>query len=151
MLKRLWRSGRALLTLSFSLYSQRGLGNTSLLGFSEGAPFHFERSYYTKAKTTSLTDTLFCVIYGQSNLQWSSSSHDLHPYLRSSSEDIGSCRGCCHNTEVSCGFWLLGFGKPQLRKGAIQICLWNTTSPFHNDVPIFQSIPSWILFLQWPS
>lgn len=104
VLKRHWRNGTALLTLPFSLYSWRNFSNTSLLGFSKGAPFQFQRWYYSKSKTSSLSDTLFSMIYGQSNLQWPSSPH---LYLRSSSEDVGSCRGRYHSTEFSCQFWAL--------------------------------------------
>lgn len=43
------------------------------------------------------------MIYGQPNLQQSSSSSDLHLYLRSSSEDVASCRGYCDSTKVTSG------------------------------------------------
>lgn len=105
-----------------SFHSLSLLGITPLLGFYNRAAFQFEGWYQVPI-------LWHCIIYGQSNLQSSSSSHDPHLCLKSSSEGVGSCRGPYHAFKVCCGFWALEIpseGREQ------QFCLWSATSPFHS-------------------
>lgn len=69
-------------------------------------------------------------IYGQSNLQSSSSSHNPHLSLRSCPEGIGRCRGPYHSSKIFCGFWALEI--PSEGREQPQDFVWSATSPFHS-------------------